>query len=55
VLKKLDLPQLGAVRGTLPRLGRPEDVSLLVRFLLSDDASFITGATYTVDGGATLH
>ncbi|GGH48259.1 SDR family NAD(P)-dependent oxidoreductase [Microbacterium album] len=37
----------------LGRLGRPEEVSSIVRFLLSDDASFITGAYYLVDGGYT--
>lgn len=34
------------------RLGRPEDVAKLVCFLASDDAGFITGASYPVDGGA---
>lgn len=34
------------------RLGRPEEVAKLVCFLASDDASFINGASYLVDGGA---
>jgi NAD(P)-dependent dehydrogenase (short-subunit alcohol dehydrogenase family) len=34
----------------IPRLGRAEEVAKLVCFLASDDASFITGATYEVDG-----
>jgi acetoacetyl-CoA reductase len=33
------------------RLGRPEEIARTVRFLVSDNASFITGATVTANGG----
>jgi 3-oxoacyl-[acyl-carrier protein] reductase len=35
------------------RLGTPADVAAAVRFLVSEDASYVTGTTLTVDGGLT--
>lgn len=37
----------------LGRLGQPEEIGRLVRFLLSDDASFVHGSAVVVDGGTT--
>jgi NAD(P)-dependent dehydrogenase (short-subunit alcohol dehydrogenase family) len=35
-------------------MGKPEEIAKTVAFLLSDDASFITGAEIVVDGGRML-
>ncbi|MER5510412.1 SDR family NAD(P)-dependent oxidoreductase [Streptomyces sp. NPDC002766] len=44
--RELTSPQL------VERLGRPEEVARLACFLASDDAAFITGSSYVIDGGA---
>jgi NAD(P)-dependent dehydrogenase (short-subunit alcohol dehydrogenase family) len=40
-----------AVFSLLGRIGQPEELASVVHFLASDDASYITGQTLTVDGG----
>ena len=53
---RLESKQLDKIlrRTPLQRLGTPEDVIGPVKFLLSDDAAFVTGQTLVVDGGITV-
>jgi len=48
-----DQPKLDALLRNIPlgRLGTAEDVAGVVAFLAGDDASYVTGATFLVDGG----
>jgi len=46
-----EMKELMLANTPLGRFGRPEDIAGAVRFLCSDDASFITGEVLLVDGG----
>lgn len=48
-----DKPKLNALLANIPlgRLGSSDDVANLVAFLASDEAAYVNGATFTVDGG----
>lgn len=42
-------------RVPLKRFGQPEDIANLVAFLASEEASFITGSEYNIDGGLNIN
>lgn len=55
-LSAADRRQLDEVYGPLHpvgRVGTPEEIAALVAFLASDEAAFITGVAYPIDGGLT--
>jgi len=56
----IDTPILGEtdrsalIAGTpIGRLGKPEEIASMIAYLASDEASFITGGEFVVDGGVT--
>ena len=48
---QMEMPGSARERLLIPRLGQPADIAAAVSFLLSDDASYITGTQLVVDGG----
>jgi 3-oxoacyl-[acyl-carrier protein] reductase len=49
-----DFRKAAAERTPVRRVGQPEDIAATAAFLCSDEASFITGQTLYVDGGARI-
>jgi acetoacetyl-CoA reductase len=48
---------LEGIVGQIPvgRLGEPREIAAMVGFLVSDDAAFVTGANFNVNGGLHMH
>lgn len=50
---KKTFPEMVTEMVPLGRFGRPEEAAAVACFLLSDDASYVTGSQYVVDGGVS--
>ena len=52
-----DPEKLKALLAEIPlhRMGQPEEVADLALFLASEAASYVTGSTYTIDGGLSIN
>jgi NAD(P)-dependent dehydrogenase (short-subunit alcohol dehydrogenase family) len=42
---------VAATRTALPRMGRPDEIADAALYLISDESSYVSGTTVTVDGG----
>ena len=49
-----DFRKAAAASNPIKRVGAPEDIAAAAAFLCSDEASYITGQTLYVDGGAKI-
>ena len=55
-MAKLTPDQIARIEAAHPLgFGTPEDVAGAVKFLLSEDARWITGSTMMIDGGLSIH
>lgn len=56
MVAKMPAEVLDSMKAKVPlgRLGTPEDIASMYLFLASDEASYVNGATFSVDGGMTV-
>lgn len=50
----LTRPEMGKMKTRMGRAAEPEEIVKLIMYLSSDDASFVTGANYVIDGGRSI-
>jgi len=50
----LTRPEMAKMKTRLGRAAEPEEIVNLILYLCSDEASFITGANYRIDGGRSI-
>jgi acetoacetyl-CoA reductase len=57
MVRQVPAEVLQNIVGQIPvgRLGEPREIAAMVAFLASDDASFVTGANFNVNGGLHMH
>jgi NAD(P)-dependent dehydrogenase (short-subunit alcohol dehydrogenase family) len=48
-------PHIRAMPATLPRVAQPEEIADLVKFIVDDSGSFMSGGIVTIDGALTLY
>jgi len=52
-VESMDMSLMARIAPLVPRVGRPEEIAGLVAFLASEEAAYVTGSAYRIDGGQT--
>jgi NAD(P)-dependent dehydrogenase (short-subunit alcohol dehydrogenase family) len=49
----IDPTLMARIAPLMPRVGKPEEIAGVVAFLASEEAAYVTGSAYRIDGGQT--
>ena len=52
-VENLDPSLMARIAPLVPRVGKPEEIAGVVAFLASEEAAYVTGSAYRIDGGQT--